>query len=187
MFGALGAHWICDRYGRRLSFIVAAASFILGIIIMACAWSYPVIMFGRVFVGLGVGFGLAVCFECLCLYVIALEIILMLFLPLFLIAWNTDWSAVHFRNESCCASRRTRHLVRNGNQCRHCARLCRWTHSRYKQLAVHVFTGWYLANLHDFPCRIHHAGNASLAHYKESTWRCQGYSHPIVSRRWELM
>jgi predicted MFS family arabinose efflux permease len=90
MFGALGAHWICDRYGRRLSFIVAAASFILGIIIMACAWSYPVIMFGRVFVGLGVGFGLAVCFECLCLYVIALEIILMLFLPLFLIAWNTD-------------------------------------------------------------------------------------------------
>jgi sugar porter (SP) family MFS transporter len=60
MFGALGAHWICDRYGRRLSFIVAAASFILGIIIMACAWSYPVIMFGRVFVGLGVGFGLAI-------------------------------------------------------------------------------------------------------------------------------
>ena len=60
MFGALGAHWICDRYGRRLSFIVAAAGFIVGIVIMACAWSYAALMFGRVFVGLGVGFGLAV-------------------------------------------------------------------------------------------------------------------------------
>ena len=60
MFGALGAHWICDRYGRRLSFIVAALGFIIGIVVMACAWSYPVLMFGRVFVGLGVGFGLAV-------------------------------------------------------------------------------------------------------------------------------
>lgn len=60
MFGALFAHWICDRYGRRLSFVVAAAGFIVGIIIMACAWSYGVLMFGRVFVGLGVGFGLAV-------------------------------------------------------------------------------------------------------------------------------
>lgn len=60
MFGALGAHWICDRYGRRLSFIVAAAGFIVGIVIMSCAWNYGVLMFGRVFVGLGVGFGLAI-------------------------------------------------------------------------------------------------------------------------------
>lgn len=60
MFGALFAHWICDRYGRRLSFIVAAAGFIVGIIIMACSWSYGVLMFGRLFVGLGVGFGLAI-------------------------------------------------------------------------------------------------------------------------------
>jgi predicted MFS family arabinose efflux permease len=64
MFGALGAHWICDRYGRRLSFIVAAVGFIIGIVIMACAWSFPVLMFGRVFVGLGVGFGLAVRMPC---------------------------------------------------------------------------------------------------------------------------
>lgn len=68
MFGALGAHWICDRYGRRLSFIVAAAGFILGVVIMACAWNYPVLMSGRVFVGLGVGFGLAVR-VILCVYI----------------------------------------------------------------------------------------------------------------------
>lgn len=88
MFGALGAHYICDRYGRRRSFIVsyciaiasmercccvfcdhltrpslfqvAAIGFIFGVIIMASAWTYWVLMFGRVFVGLGVGFGLAV-------------------------------------------------------------------------------------------------------------------------------
>ena len=41
-----------------------AALFIFGIVILAYAWrSYPVciLMFGRVFVSLGVGFGLAVC------------------------------------------------------------------------------------------------------------------------------
>jgi MFS family permease len=60
MFGALFAHYVCDRYGRRRSFIVAAVGFIIGVIIMASAWSYWVLMFGRVFVGIGVGFGLAI-------------------------------------------------------------------------------------------------------------------------------
>ena len=36
--------------------------FIFGIIIMICSQSYAALMFGRVFVGLGVGFGLAVSF-----------------------------------------------------------------------------------------------------------------------------
>ena len=60
IFGSLFAHWICDRYGRRRSFVVAAISFIIGVIVMAAANSYYVLMIGRVFVGLGVGFGLAV-------------------------------------------------------------------------------------------------------------------------------
>lgn len=60
LFGSLFAHWICDRYGRRHSFKVAAVGFIVGLIIMAIAGSYTVLMIGRVFVGLGVGFGLAV-------------------------------------------------------------------------------------------------------------------------------
>jgi MFS family permease len=60
IFGSLFSHWICDAYGRRKSFQVAAVAFIIGLIIMACANSFTVLMLGRVFVGLGVGFGLAV-------------------------------------------------------------------------------------------------------------------------------
>lgn len=60
IFGSLFAHWICDLYGRRHSFKVAAASFIVGLVIMAASGSYALLMVGRVFVGLGVGFGLAV-------------------------------------------------------------------------------------------------------------------------------
>ena len=60
IFGAIGAHWICDKYGRRQSFRVAAVSFIIGLIIMSASQGFTVLMIGRVFVGLGVGFGLAV-------------------------------------------------------------------------------------------------------------------------------
>ena len=63
LFGSLFAHWICDLYGRRQSFKVAAFSFIIGLAIMAAANGYAMLMVGRVFVGLGVGFGLAVSFE----------------------------------------------------------------------------------------------------------------------------
>lgn len=60
IFGSLFAHWICDRYGRRHSFVVAAISFIVGVVIMAVSGGYIMLMLGRIFVGLGVGFGLAV-------------------------------------------------------------------------------------------------------------------------------
>ena len=60
IFGSLFSHWICDQYGRRHSFRVAAVSFIVGLAIMAAAGGYTTLMIGRVFVGLGVGFGLAV-------------------------------------------------------------------------------------------------------------------------------
>ncbi|KAL3903184.1 MAG: hypothetical protein SGILL_010542, partial [Bacillariaceae sp.] len=60
IFGSFGSHWICDKYGRRKSFQVAALAFIVGVIIMACANGYAVLMVGRCFVGLGVGFGLAI-------------------------------------------------------------------------------------------------------------------------------
>ena len=60
IFGSLFSNWICDRYGRRQSFIWAAISFIIGLVIQAASNSYAVLMIGRVFVGLGVGFGLAV-------------------------------------------------------------------------------------------------------------------------------
>jgi len=60
ILGSLFAHWICDRYGRRHSFQVAALGFIIGLVIMAMAPNYTVLMVGRVFVGIGVGFGLAI-------------------------------------------------------------------------------------------------------------------------------
>ena len=60
IFGSIFAHWICDRYGRRHSFKVAAIGFIIGLVIMGFAGNYTTLMVGRVFVGLGVGFGLAV-------------------------------------------------------------------------------------------------------------------------------
>jgi MFS family permease len=60
IFGSLFAHWVCDKYGRRHSFVVAAISFIVGVVVMAMAGGYTMLMLGRIFVGLGVGFGLAV-------------------------------------------------------------------------------------------------------------------------------
>lgn len=60
VFGALLAHSFTDGYGRRFTFVVAAFGFILGLLIMASSFSYGVLLFGRLFVGLGVGIGLAV-------------------------------------------------------------------------------------------------------------------------------
>lgn len=60
MFGALAAQYFTDTYGRKKTFIVAAVGFIMGIFIMAFSNTYEILMFGRLFVGLGVGVGLAV-------------------------------------------------------------------------------------------------------------------------------
>jgi len=59
-FGAIAASAISDRFGRRRGFIVAAIGFIFGVLLMTFAQSYAFLMFGRIFVGLGVGFGLAI-------------------------------------------------------------------------------------------------------------------------------
>ncbi len=58
--GAIFASTISDRFGRRGAFIVAAVGFIFGVLLQAVANSYTTLMAGRVFVGLGVGFGLAI-------------------------------------------------------------------------------------------------------------------------------
>ena len=60
MVGALSSHIINDKFGRRWSFRVSAIIFILGTILQSVARNYAVLMIGRAFVGLGVGFGLAV-------------------------------------------------------------------------------------------------------------------------------
>ncbi|GKY95357.1 protein O-mannosyltransferase 2 [Mayamaea pseudoterrestris] len=60
IFGALGSQYFTDRFGRRRTFIVAAIGFIIGVLIQTFAPSFTILMLGRVFVGLGVGIGLAI-------------------------------------------------------------------------------------------------------------------------------
>jgi MFS family permease len=69
MVGALSSHWISDKFGRRWSFRIAAIIFIFGTVIQSGAGGYASLMFGRAFVGLGVGFGLAVDPGEFCLFV----------------------------------------------------------------------------------------------------------------------
>ena len=60
LFGSLSSYWVCDKFGRRRSFDVAAVSVIIGLVISASSQEYLQLMVGRLFVGLGVGFGLAI-------------------------------------------------------------------------------------------------------------------------------
>lgn len=60
IFGSMFSHWICDTFGRRRSFQVAALHFIVGIVITSTAGGYSALMVGRFFLGIGVGFGLAI-------------------------------------------------------------------------------------------------------------------------------
>ena len=58
--GAFLASLLADQLGRRKSFAVASVGFIIGVLCMASAQSFTVLMLGRVVVGLGCGFGFAV-------------------------------------------------------------------------------------------------------------------------------
>jgi len=60
MVGAITASAISDRFGRRHAFAIAAIHFICGVAVVSMAYSYTALMVGRAFIGLGVGFGLAV-------------------------------------------------------------------------------------------------------------------------------
>lgn len=53
--GAAVGGWINDKYGRKLSIMVADFLFFVGAIIMALSPAPWMIISGRVFVGLGVG------------------------------------------------------------------------------------------------------------------------------------
>ena len=58
--GALCAQFVSDGLGRRRAFQVSAIIFIVGLSIMSLSMNYWILLFGRMFVGLGVGFGLAI-------------------------------------------------------------------------------------------------------------------------------
>ena len=71
MIGSLATSWVSDTYGRRNTFKLLAIIFLIGVIISASAQSFVTLMIGRVFVGLGVGSGMAIDpskyeFYCLC-------------------------------------------------------------------------------------------------------------------------
>jgi len=55
IIGAAVGGWINDRFGRKVSIIVADTLFLIGSVIMAAANGPAVLLVGRVFVGLGVG------------------------------------------------------------------------------------------------------------------------------------
>ena len=60
IFGSVFSHWICDVLGRRRAFQVSAIHFIIGVLILSMANGFATLMAGRFFLGIGVGFGLAV-------------------------------------------------------------------------------------------------------------------------------
>ncbi|XP_042519574.1 probable inositol transporter 2 [Macadamia integrifolia] len=55
IIGAAIGGWMNDRFGRRISILVADSLFFLGAIVMASAPNPALLIVGRVFVGLGVG------------------------------------------------------------------------------------------------------------------------------------
>ena len=58
--GALVAQTISDRFGRRLTFVFAAVGFLIGIFILMVSGSLAMLLLGRMFIGWGVGIGLAI-------------------------------------------------------------------------------------------------------------------------------
>ena len=60
MFGALLAQSISDRFGRRMTFVIAAVGFNLGILIMILSHSLGTLLVGRTFIGWGIGIGLSI-------------------------------------------------------------------------------------------------------------------------------
>lgn len=53
--GAAIGGWLNDRHGRKIAILTADFLFFIGAVIMASATGPPMLIVGRVFVGLGVG------------------------------------------------------------------------------------------------------------------------------------
>lgn len=54
---SLFASKCCKRYGRKLTIQLASLFFLAGVILTACAVNLAMLIFGRLFLGAGVGFG----------------------------------------------------------------------------------------------------------------------------------
>lgn len=60
LFGSLASGKTSDWIGRRYTIMVAAATFLIGAILMGLAPSFPFLMAGRVVAGIGVGYSLMI-------------------------------------------------------------------------------------------------------------------------------
>lgn len=60
LIGALASGTISDRIGRRYTVLIAAATFLIGAILMSLAPSFLFLVAGRVVAGIGVGFSLMI-------------------------------------------------------------------------------------------------------------------------------
>lgn len=63
MFGAVLAQTVSDRLGRRMTFVLAAVGFLVGILIMIISNSLPMLLVGRLFIGVGVGVGIGLAID----------------------------------------------------------------------------------------------------------------------------
>src|SRR5580658_2936716 len=55
MFGSLAGGYVADHFGRKRALFAAAALFIVGAVVEALAPTVPVLVFGRLLAGFGVG------------------------------------------------------------------------------------------------------------------------------------
>lgn len=60
LVGSLASGKTSDYIGRRYTIVLAAATFLMGALLMGLAPSFPVLMVGRVIAGIGVGFALMI-------------------------------------------------------------------------------------------------------------------------------
>ncbi|XVE54273.1 hypothetical protein DITRI_Ditri03aG0067500 [Diplodiscus trichospermus] len=60
LIGSLAAGKTSDSIGRRYTIVMAAATFLIGAILMGLAPSFPLLMAGRVIAGIGVGYSLMI-------------------------------------------------------------------------------------------------------------------------------
>jgi inositol transporter-like SP family MFS transporter len=56
-FGALLGGWLCDKYGRKFIYTYDLVVYMLGVLVIACSFSFPMLLAGFMITGVAVGAG----------------------------------------------------------------------------------------------------------------------------------